>query len=226
MAEQLPTWVWIGAGTLASIAGMVNVIGYQGFEHQALTHLTGITSQLGIAIIGAQGKASWHLLGILAAFTFGAMLSGVIIQNSTLRLGRRYGVALTLESILLFASIPLFKQHQIYGALLAATACGLQNALATTYSGAAVRSSHLTGMFTDLGIGLGHTLRGMPIPKRRILLSVFIITGFFFGGIFGALLFRRLGYDALLIPAALTGLTGIGYTAFQQWIIRKSKNME
>jgi uncharacterized membrane protein YoaK (UPF0700 family) len=154
---------------------------------------------------------------MLIAFCLGAMLSGLIIQDQTLQLGRRYGVALALESLLLAAAIPMFKQQQIWGALLAATACGLQNAMVTTYSGAAVRTTHLSGMFTDLGIGLGHFLRGMPLPVRRLTLSMLIISGFLGGGVLGAWLYRHLGYDALLAPALLTGLTGSGYVLYRQW---------
>jgi uncharacterized membrane protein YoaK (UPF0700 family) len=214
---QLPRWVWIGAGSLACIAGMVNVVGYLGFEHQAVTHLTGTTSLFGAAVAAGDTRAALHLLGVAVAFMTGAALSGIIIQDSTLRLGRHYGVTLTIESILLFAAVPLFKQQQIVGALLAAMACGLQNAMATTYSGAVVRTTHLSGMFTDLGIGLGHALRGMALPKRRLALSALIISGFFTGSVMGAWLFRRLGYDALIVPATLTGLVGLGYAGFRHW---------
>ena len=217
MGVQLPRWVWIGAGSLACVAGMVNVVGYLGFEHQAVTHLTGTTSLLGAAIAGGDTRAALHLLGVAVAFTLGAALSGTIIQDSTLRLGRRYGAVLTIESILLFAAIYLFKQQQIAGALLAAMACGLQNAMATTFSGSVVRTTHLSGMFTDLGIGLGHFLRGMPLATRRLALSALIISTFFTGSMIGAWLFRHMGYDALAVPATLTGLTGIGYAAFRHW---------
>lgn len=80
---------------------------------------------------------------MLIAFCVGAMLSGLVIQDQTLKLGRRYGVALALEAALLLLAIPLFKQQQMQGALLAAMACGLQNAMVTTYSGARVRTTHL-----------------------------------------------------------------------------------
>jgi uncharacterized membrane protein YoaK (UPF0700 family) len=218
MATQLPRWVWVGAVTLACIGGMVNVIGYLGFEHQAVSHLTGTTSLLGAAIATGDWRAAGHLWAVLIAFSAGAALSGLIIQDSTLRLGRRYGVALALESLLLAASVPLFVRHQIHGALLAAMACGLQNAMVTTYSGAIVRTTHLSGMFTDLGIGLGHLLRGMPLPARRLMLSALIISGFLGGGIVGASLFARLHYHALLVPSALTGVTGIGYWIYRHWI--------
>ena len=221
MGTQLPRWVWVGAVLLACVGGMVNVIGYLGFEHQAVSHLTGTTSLLGAALAHGDWKAVAHLWGVLIAFCLGAMISGMIIQDSTLRLGRRYGVVLALESLLLFAAIPLFWKEQIYGALLAAMACGLQNAMATTYSGAVVRTTHVSGMFTDLGIGLGHLLRGLPLPMRRLTLSGLIISGFLGGGIIGAWLFSRLKYDALLAPALLTGAVGIGYVLYRQWAAAK-----
>ena len=124
----------------------------------------------------------------------------------------------SIAALLLFAAIPLFKQEQILGALLAAMACGLQNAMATTYSGSVVRTTHLSGMFTDLGIGLGHLLRGMPLPMRRLTLSGLIISGFLGGGVLGAWFYRHWGYDALLAPALLTGSTGIGYVLYRQWV--------
>ena len=218
MGLHLPRWVWIGAVALACVAGMVNVIGYLGFEHQAVSHLTGTTSLLGAALAQGDLRAIVHLWGVLIAFCVGAMLSGLVIQDQTLKLGRRYGVALALEAVLLLLAIPLFKQQQIWGALLAAMACGLQNAMVTTYSGAAVRTTHLSGMFTDLGIGLGHLLRGMPLPMRRLTLSGLIISGFLGGGVLGAWFYRHWGYDALLAPALLTGSTGIGYVLYRQWV--------
>lgn len=218
MGLHLPRWVWIGAVALACVAGMVNVIGYLGFEHQAVSHLTGTTSLLGAALAQGDLRAIVHLWGMLIAFCVGAMLSGLVIQDQTLKLGRRYGVALALEAVLLLLAIPLFKQQQIWGALLAAMACGLQNAMVTTYSGAAVRTTHLSGMFTDLGIGLGHLLRGMPLPLRRLTLSGLIISGFLGGSVLGAWFYRHWGYDALLAPALLTGSTGIGYVLYRQWV--------
>ena len=221
MGIQLPRWVWVGAVTLACVGGMVNVIGYLGFEHQAVSHLTGTTSLLGAALAHGEWRAVRHLWAMLIAFCLGAMLSGLIIQDSTLRLGRRYGVALALEALLLATAVPLFERQQLNGALLAAMACGLQNAMVTTYSGAVVRTTHLSGRFTDLGIGLGHLARGMPLQVRRLTLSGMIISGFLTGGVLGAWLFGALQYRALLVPAALTGLTGIGYAAYRHWSLSR-----
>ena len=216
MGIQLPRWVWIGAGSLAFVAGMVNVVGYLGFEHQAITHLTGTTTLLGGALVQGELRAVVHLLGVIVAFVGGAVASGVIIQDSALQLGRRYGLALAVESMLLTAAVPLFERQQIAGALCAAAACGLQNAMASTYSGSLVRTTHLSGLFTDIGIALGHALRGMPIARRRFALCVLVICSFLAGGVAGAWLYSWFGYRTLYFPAVLTGGVGLAYALYRQ----------
>lgn len=211
MITKLPKWVWSGAWVLAFIAGIVNVVGLLGFDHQTVTHLTGTTSMLAAAVAALDGRLTLHFSLIIGSFVAGTVLSGFIIQDSTLKLGRRYGVALLLESLLLCASVLLLQHRNEVGIYLASGACGLQNAMLSTYSGAVVRTTHLSGMFTDLGISLGHTLRGLPVDRLRLRLCVIIISAFFCGGVAGAFSFQHLGYLTLLIPAALTGLTSLVY---------------
>ena len=215
MASRLATWVWIGAAALACVAGMVNVVGYLGFEHQAITHLTGTTSLLGAALAQGNLRAVLQLAGMLLAFVLGAVLSGLLIKDSVLQLGRRYGVALAFEAALLVLAVPLFEQGSFVGPLLAAVAIGLQNAMATTYSGAIIRTSHVSGMFTDLGITLGHALRGLPVDHRRLSLCLVIISAFLAGGVIGALLYGQWQYKALYLPAVLTGTTGLIYGVYR-----------
>ena len=211
MITRLPRWVWMGAWILAFVAGMTNVVGFLGFAHQAITHLTGTTSLLGAAIARGDLSSVLYLAAMVGSFVAGSTVSGFIIQDSTLQLGRRYGVALLLEAVLLCLAVPLLKHGSARGEWLAAAACGLQNAMASTYSGAAVRTSHLSGMFTDLGIYLGHVLRGIPADPRRLRLCVVIISAFLCGGVAGTLVFQKAGYNTLYIPAAITGCSAAMY---------------
>ncbi len=211
MLTKLPRWIWIGAWLLAFVAGIVNVIGLLGFQHQAITHLTGNTSLLGEALARLDLRGIVHFLSLIGAFVAGTAISGFIIQDSTLQLGRRYGIALLLVSVLLFISVPFLSQHNAIGMYTAACACGLQNAMVSTYSGAVVRTTHVSGMFTDLGIFIGHALRGIPIDPKRLRLCVVVISGFLFGGVAGTLAFDVLSYSALLLPATLTALVSISY---------------
>jgi uncharacterized membrane protein YoaK (UPF0700 family) len=171
MISKLPRWIWVGAWVLAFIAGMINVAGLLGFEHQAVTHLTGTTSMLGAAIAEFDLPGALHLVAVIASFVAGTFMSGVLVQDSTLQLGRRYGIALLIESLLLCAAIPFLRHQSAVGVYIASFACGLQNAMVSTYSGSVVRTTHLSGMFTDLGIYLGHLVRGIPVDKRRVRAS-------------------------------------------------------
>lgn len=215
MISKLPRWVWTGAWALAFIAGMINVVGFLGFERQAVTHLTGTTSMLGAAIADLDGGMALHMLAILTSFVAGTALSGFLIQDSTLKLGHRYGVALFLESLMLFITVSLLARHHSAGIYLASCACGLQNAMVSAYSGSAVRTTHVSGMFTDLGIYLGHALRGVPVDMRRLRLSVTIISAFLCGGVAGAVGFHHWEYAVLYLPAILTGGAALTYELYQ-----------
>src|SRR4051812_18431929 len=126
MISKLPRWVWIGGSVLAFIAGMINAVGYLGFQHQAVTHLTGTTTLLGIAVADGDAMRALRLLAVGLSFLAGSILSGFLIKDSTLSLGRRYGVALLIESGLLFSAIPLLHRNNPLGDWLASAACGLQ----------------------------------------------------------------------------------------------------
>jgi uncharacterized membrane protein YoaK (UPF0700 family) len=222
MISKLPRWIWTGGWVLAFIAGMVNVVGLLGFKHQAVTHLTGTTSMLAAAMASLDVLATLHFAAIIGSFMVGTVLSGFVIQDSALQLGRRYGVAMFLESLLLCLAVPLLKSNNISGVYLASCACGLQNAMVSTYSGALVRTTHLSGMFTDLGIFLGHWLRGLPVDERRLRLCVLIISGFLCGGVAGTVSFRRLEYGALFVPGGLTAFASIFYGIYR--IRRRKQN--
>lgn len=170
---------------------------------------------LAAALAANDGSAALHFAAIIGSFVAGNVLSGYMIQDSTLQLGRRYGVALLLESLLLCVAVPLLQRNNSFGIYSASCACGLQNAMVSTYSGAVVRTTHLSGMFTDLGIFLGHALRGLPVDLRRLQLCFLIISAFLCGGIVGAIAFHLLGYGALFIPGGLTAFTALAYGLYE-----------
>jgi uncharacterized membrane protein YoaK (UPF0700 family) len=214
MISRLPRWVWFGASVLAFIAGIINIVGLLSFAHSAVSHVTGSTSLLGAAVADADWRAAGGLLALIGAFLFGAAVSGALIQDSTLRLGRSYGLVLSIEAIVLALTVPLLNRGGDAGIYALAGACGLQNAMASAYSGAVVRTSHVTGMITDLGIYLGHLVRGTRIEHRRLQLCLIVIVAFFCGGALGAWGFRNVGYSTLYVPAALTGGIAIAYVGY------------
>lgn len=215
MISKLPRWIEAGGFGLAANAGAVNAIGLLGFKHQTVSNLTGTSTRAGVALLNSSPAAIAHLFLILLSFLLGAVLAGFIVDNSVLRLGRRYTLILVIEAVLLLVAMVVLWHHSSIGYLLAAAACGLQNGMASTYSGAIVRTSHVTGLVTDLGALLGGRLRGHYVQKRKILLYVLLISGFIIGGSIGAYSFQHLQFTALAIPAA----TALSFAAVN-WIYR------
>lgn len=201
---------------LAFIAGIINVIGLLGFEHQPVSHLTGTTSMFAAAVGTLNGAKTLHYGIVLGSFVLGTVISGLIIEDTALKLGRPYGIALALETVLLVCSSLLFDHRNEFGLYFASCACGLQNAMVSTFSGTVIRTTHVSGMFTDLGVFLGHALRGRRPQVLRMKLSFLIISGFFCGGVAGTVAFSRIGYNTLLLPAMLTGLAAVAYFAYGQ----------
>jgi len=201
-------------------AGCINAAGLIGLHHQALSHMSGTAAILGAELARAQYDAVWHALLILSFFFLGCVLSGLLVREGTLKLGRRYGVALACESVLLFAATYLLVHGQGAGDHVAAMACGLQNALAASYSGAVIRTTHITGMITDLGLAAGSALRRDQVDGRRVGLYLLLTAGFIGGSVLGGLGYVAIGFYTLLFPATLTGVAGVGYAFYR---IRQSR---
>lgn len=213
MISKLPRWVEYGAFLLALLAGIVNAIGLLGFQHQAVSHISGTVTLLGTSI-SEFNQQTTHLLFIIVSFLFGATLSGTFIEGAALKLGRRYGVALCIESALLASAYYLLKHDFQSGQYFASAACGLQNAMITTFSGAIVRTTHMTGIITDLGIMIGAKLRGASFDFRKAKLFLFIFCGFLVGGVGGANLYAHYAISALLVPVGLALALAITYWLF------------
>src|SRR5512138_1534468 len=95
--------VLLGGLSLAAGAGFVNSVVLL-LGTLPVTHLTGTVSRLSLDLGRGNRADAIFVAGLTAAFVLGAALSGVIIGASTLRLGRRYGVAVMCEAGLLAAA--------------------------------------------------------------------------------------------------------------------------
>ena len=204
--RHTPGWISLGGAWLALCAGFINAAGFLQIHEHGLTHVTGQVTRVGIEVAAGRFSSAGEAGVLVLWFFLGAMISGVIIRKSELSArGRPYGVALLVEATLLGAATLLMVNRQSWGSNLAAVAAGLQNALATSYSGAIVRTTHMTGIVTDLGLLFGHAVRGEQIEWAKARLLGLLLGSFLAGGVLGAVAFPALGPWALLPPTiALT----------------------
>lgn len=208
---------------LAAVAGAVNAGGFL-LVGAYTSHMTGIVSAMADhLVLGALPVVLAGLLALLA-FVAGAMASALLINHGR-RSGRRnpYRAPLRLEAALLLAGGALGWALSRHGggpppaALLTPLLgflMGLQNATITKISGARMRTTHMTGIVTDLGVELGRLLYWnragrlegrafVRADRARLRLLAGLLGSFFLGGVAGAAGFLALGFAFCLPVAAL-----------------------
>lgn len=205
---------FVGGVALAAVAGFVNAVTLLSPFHVTATHLTGTVSRAAVAVSDPSSSLDARLATLLIlSFVAGAAITGASLDSTKLRLGRRYGVLLLLESGLILTSSLLLSDNVMFGLLVVATASGIQNALATQYSQAIVRTTHVTGLVTDLGIALGKFIARRGVEVWRPQLHFGILAGFILGGMLGARGWDALGPQALMIPAGFLAILSVAYWA-------------
>lgn len=208
---------------LALVAGATNAGGFIAVGHYT-SHMTGIVSALAEDIAFARTSLALAALGSVAAFVCGAMTTAITVNWARRReMQSRYAIPLLIEAALLLAFGLLGKMLAMYTVFVAPltvlTLCflmGLQNAVITKVSGAVIRTTHVTGLLTDIGIELGRMAYlnraplGEPVRGNRVRLFVHLtlLGAFTLGGILGSIGFRAFDYFATLPLAGLLVLLG------------------
>lgn len=192
--------------TLAAAAGGVNVAGFLALGYYT-ANMTGNLSALAVGV-GDGGMVSvLSCIGLVGAFVMGGCVATLLVGAGR-RLGMRavHAASIALEGALLAALgmlsilLPAWMEAGALGYGMGFL-MGLQNATVTHISGARVRTTHMTGMLTDLGMELAQLLqdpRAMRV-RERVRLHGAIIACFALGGVGGAIGYRLYGMRLLVL---------------------------
>ena len=211
---------------LAFVAGAINAGGFLAV-HRYTSHMTGIVSGAADDLaLGAAGLAL-EALGAMLSFLAGAACTAMMVNHARRHaLASAYALPLLLEAVLLLAfgvlGARLAGARGLFvpaAVMLLCFMMGLQNALMTKLSHAEIRTTHMTGIVTDIGIELGKLLYwnadGARLPRvaanpARLALLCGLLGSFFAGGVAGALGFRQAGWMATVPLAVGLMVLGIG----------------
>lgn len=199
---------------LAFIAGTINAGGFF-IVAQYTSHMTGIISMAADNIALGDYINALFLLVYITCFVFGAASTTLITLTARkYHLHSQYALPLILEAFLLIFVLVIYKNGHEFALLIPyiigifCFLMGVQNALITKASSAIIRTTHITGMTTDMGIEIGKFLflrhqNGANYNKTKAWSHCSIIIMFFLGGVIGAFSFKYCGVCAVLPPAAL-----------------------
>lgn len=223
-------------GSMAFQAGSINIGGYLAC-HRFVSHTTGFATLFAFEMLHSKWVTALGLLLVPGFFLAGGMLSAFLVdtriqKNKTPRYSAVFFIlgAILIVVALLGASNQLGKfgaiSHISADYILLASlafACGLQNATVTTAFGATIRTTHLTGITTDLAIGLVRILQhthNLNTRKNEIhanTMRIMIITLFIFGASLSAYIYQKAEYWGFLIPANIAMLLFL-------WSLKRTKH--
>lgn len=208
---------------LAFLGGNINTGGFLS-AGRFVSHVTGFATLTGVSFEKGNFLEAVGLMSIPGYFLVGVMVSGYLTEkrSSADRHGQKYApvmgvVALFLAIVTMGGAMNFFGgfgvaanlSHDYLLLALLCGACGLQNAAITSASGSTVRTTHLTGLTTDLGLGIIRaevhyvSSEGRAADRKANLLRVGTILAFFLGSLVGAFFYARFHYLGFLLPMIL-----------------------
>jgi uncharacterized membrane protein YoaK (UPF0700 family) len=213
------------AVALPAVAGAVNASGFLALGVYT-SHVTGHIARIGDELAQHHTSAALGAGLIVLMFFAGAVSATVLIERAKRRAKARYVAPLVLQAaaLMAFASVAGWRERPSNSVELTALLCfamGLQNALVTKLSGAVVRTTHLTGMVTDIaieGVRIAEWVRSeyqqrafskrfdiLPLiftdPEwKKLRLHCLIVSSFLVGAIAGPVLFLKYGQVAMIAP--------------------------
>jgi uncharacterized membrane protein YoaK (UPF0700 family) len=200
---------------LAFVAGAVNAGGFLAIGSYT-SHMTGIAAQMADSLFLKNYPIVIAAIFSILIFMLGGITSTVLINiGKLMRMKAHYAFVLLLEGLFILAFGILATYYSNEKPLILYTLCfimGLQNATMSKISNAQIRTTHITGMVTDISIELGKVFAKLILPRRAHyqihinhrnlrLYSVTLLT-FIFGGICGAFGFGVYGY-LYVIPLSI-----------------------
>lgn len=220
------------ASLLSFVAGIVNVAGFLAVQ-RLTTNVTGHFAFFVDEIFKLNFWQGFIYFLYIFFFFLGSFVSNLLVEIIS-KINERfiYIIPTVIESLILF-SLAFFGEFLISQNpnLLACAllfAMGLQNSLVTTISNATVRTTHLTGLFTDLGIELSQLFFYKQEEQKHklyssIKLRLTIILFFFLGGLLGGILYSNLKLMVLAIAASVL-IIGIVFDHLKLKIIQQSRS--
>lgn len=222
------------ASLLSFVAGTVNVVGFLSVK-KLTTNVTGHFAFFIDEVFKLQFTQSLIFFFFIFFFFLGSFFSSLLVEIIAKKNEKFIFVIPTIiESVILFTIALtghiLIKNNANLIAYSLLFAMGLQNSLVTRISNAIVRTTHLTGLFTDLGIELSQLFFYKQKEQQSKLISTIklrlrIIVFFFSGGLFGGIFYSYLHLYLLVVPATML-IIGLYYDYLRFTFLSWKRNYE
>lgn len=212
------TWALLAfQGGFLNVAGLLTV-------HIFVSHVTGFSAYFSKNVVEGDILKSIYFLLVPFFFLSGAFFSSVFTEIRKKNKKKPVYIHILCTLSVLFFLIAILGINNFFGSFgepfsnfrdfillsILAFACGSQNAIFTHYSNSIIRTTHLTGLTTDLGIGLAKYFISKNKNEHQInRIRVDIIISFIIGSLFSVYIFPSMKFLGFLIPATISLIVGV-----------------
>ncbi|OAQ38083.1 hypothetical protein A5893_14865 [Pedobacter psychrophilus] len=220
------------ASLLSFVAGVVNVVGFLSVK-RLTTNVTGHFAFFIDEVFKFHFTESFIFFLFILFFFLGSFFSSLLVEIIAIKNDKFiFFIPTIIESVILITIAVtgniLIKNHANLIAYSLLFAMGLQNSLVTRISNAVVRTTHLTGLFTDLGIELSQLFFYKQADQQKKLISTIklrlrIITFFFTGGLLGGIFYPFMSFYLLLLPSTML-IVGLFYDNLKFRVLSWKRN--
>lgn len=222
---------------MAFIGGAINAGGFFAVNHYT-SHMSGELARVADHLFLQQWSVALSSALMVLCFILGACHAAFsILWGKHVHLHSPYALTFWIEAVymLLFgimaSSLSEYQTLVPITVLLMCFIMGMHNTVMTMLSGGVIRSTHMSGFVTDIGIELAKFLFG-SIKHRRLTLQdvhsaklklyLGLVTGFVLGGIFGAWGFHQLHFKFVLPLSFLLLILGLSPIIYEVRLRRKA----
>ena len=261
-----PVILWV-TGLLTFFAGLINVVGIALWQ-KSIGNVTGVVAKFSLDLANMSGEFG-ELFAQFWAFVFGSLLCGLLVTariapkdfySMSDRPVRRASIVLIIAAIFLFIGWASTKNggwkdddnSVKFAPAFLAMALGMQNGMTSKHAHAVIRTTHMTGVATDIGLLMGNILRrefmliyeekfkmkeiavdrlsaarkltNVELESLRLLFV--LLFAFFFGGYVGLHMYWTCGIDTLLFPAIVELAMGVGYLYFRACVSKEGSKLK
>jgi uncharacterized membrane protein YoaK (UPF0700 family) len=221
---------------MAFQAGLINIGGFMA-GHHIVSHVTGFATFFGYEMTKEGRGEALGMFIIPFFFLVGAMISGYFV-DIRLKLNKKpkyyitFGIIFVLILIVFISGVtnqfgkfgvPTDTQRNYFLLFLLCLICGIQNGTISTVSKSIVRTTHLTGITTDLGLGVVRLIFREKLKDhikgegQANLMRLGIIFSFVLGSVLGGFLFKEFGFVGFSLPLVISGSLFVLMLYFQIW---------
>jgi uncharacterized membrane protein YoaK (UPF0700 family) len=206
-------WILITQILFTFNAGYMNLLTFHSCYELPSSHITGLITRMGLELYVFNTQIFFIVFGNFLMYLFGTIGSGYFLSMTDFVLMTCHYYAVIAE-ILLIVIIYFGASNCLFVLLLSTLTLGLQNGITSSISNNTLRSTHFTGMITDVGICIGQIMKKDYNNTLKFKLWIASLCSYFLGCLIALFCIQYISQYVYLVNIVVLTMVLINWKIF------------